>query len=413
MCSAQFWTDAHHFEARQRYAPRMTAPFPFELSDRCVKCGLCLPHCPTYRLSQKESEGPRGRIAIMESVASGQIDWGDGAKQHLNNCLGCARCETVCPAKVDYLEIRDRHRSQHLTRVRRWRAYWLSRPSNKLFALTLRILQSISRTVPRSWLPKIVRPMHAAASTARLGPLRSRPSLHHPTPVAELFRGCVASAVDLAALQAASAVLAQLEHPVLPSRKSYCCGALAQHEGHLDLAKKQRETLAKGSSTPLVALDSGCIADLRRSGRTTHEVCRYLLDHWPHSWQFSDLHRDSTALQKVALHLPCTHQNTVGDTDAVIELLQRIPQIQLHTVHGLGCCGAGGMHGLDSPEHAAEFSKRLLAELPTDTDVLLSTNIGCRIQLRTQAPNLNIKHPVELLRDALASLNLHKSRSKP
>ena len=70
------------------------------LADRCVQCGLCLPHCPTYHLDATEAESPRGRIAYMKALAGGQLAPTEAGDLHLDHCLGCRRCESVCPAGV-------------------------------------------------------------------------------------------------------------------------------------------------------------------------------------------------------------------------------------------------------------------------------------------------------------------------
>ena len=77
-------------------------------ADLCVKCGLCLPHCPTYLDSRAEGDGPRGRIALIQALTENPALADDGRLQaHLDGCLHCRACEAVCPAGVPYGRLID------------------------------------------------------------------------------------------------------------------------------------------------------------------------------------------------------------------------------------------------------------------------------------------------------------------
>src|SRR6478752_5823481 len=68
---------------------------------RCIRCAACLNSCPTYVISHKEEEGPRGRIAIMRAIVEGHLDVTPDAVEHLDNCLLCEACSHVCPTGVE------------------------------------------------------------------------------------------------------------------------------------------------------------------------------------------------------------------------------------------------------------------------------------------------------------------------
>jgi glycolate oxidase iron-sulfur subunit len=79
--------DAHHPPSR-------------ELLDDCVRCGFCLPTCPTYRITGEEAESPRGRIYLMDLAARGEIPLDEAFGARMDSCLGCLACVSASPAGV-------------------------------------------------------------------------------------------------------------------------------------------------------------------------------------------------------------------------------------------------------------------------------------------------------------------------
>src|SRR5262249_47201252 len=72
----------------------------YSVLQQCIHCGMCLPTCPTYDETKLERNGPRGRIALMRSIADGRLEVTQAFGQELYFCLGCLASTTAkwsCP----------------------------------------------------------------------------------------------------------------------------------------------------------------------------------------------------------------------------------------------------------------------------------------------------------------------------
>ena len=86
---------------------------PSDVFDQCVRCGLCLPTCPTYVETLVETSGPRGRIALIKAVSEDRLDLlSPGFVHQMSECLDCRACEAVCPSGVAYGRLLEPARTQ-------------------------------------------------------------------------------------------------------------------------------------------------------------------------------------------------------------------------------------------------------------------------------------------------------------
>src|SRR5271154_6202181 len=83
-----------------------------KLLEACIHCGLCLPACPTYLATGRESESPRGRIYLLKLFSEGDLPLDSRVAEHIDSCLGCMGCQTACPSGVQYEKILSQARPQ-------------------------------------------------------------------------------------------------------------------------------------------------------------------------------------------------------------------------------------------------------------------------------------------------------------
>ncbi len=381
----------------------------------CVHCGFCLPTCPTYQVFGQESESPRGRIVLMKHALEGDLDAASIAP-HLDRCLGCLACETNCPSGVTY--------SNLLSPFRDWARQNGKRPFSVQRFLALKTLPyparfrwairagNLAKKLP--WLiPKPLKPM--LDLLPKQLPKQSKdkrtfyPAQGTRRGRVALLIGCAQQVLDPAIHAAAIRVLNRNGIEVVVPQKQGCCGALAWHVGHGDVAMQQAENNLSAFPKDVDAILStaaGC-------GSAMHEYPLLLAKskHATESKEFAAKTKDiltylnSIGIEtppplarplRVAYHDACHLAHAQRETQAPRRLLATIRGLtQVPIADSDLCCGSAGTYNMDQPETANQLGERKAKTiLDTQCDFVALANIGCEIQIVNHLQKLGSDRPV-------------------
>ncbi|MFQ5663522.1 MAG: (Fe-S)-binding protein [Terriglobia bacterium] len=411
--------------------------------SKCIHCGLCLNHCPTYRLLGVEMDSPRGRIHQMILVDEGRLKLADAFVRHIDLCLDCRACETACPSGVEYgklveaarAQIQHNYRRPFLSRFLRWLGFRQLLPYPRRLALLGRFL----RFYQRSGWPKVAQASglwrlfgKLSAAEKLLPPLDDRfffselgrvyPAEGRRRARVAFFAGCIAQVAFAEINRATVRVLQKNGCEVVVPAEQLCCGALHVHAGVREVARRlaaanldaflgavvpvpqdsgPRPGPAQSKPPPLVGDFDAIVTNAAGCGSILKEYEQlFSADDGlrERAEQFRAKMRDINEFlielgvrpPEKSVPLRVTYQDSChllhGQKirSAPRELLRAIPGVELVEMKLADhCCGSAGIYNLTQPEVAQQLlAEKMEDARATGAQAIVTANPGCILQLR-------------------------------
>ncbi len=405
---------------------------------QCMRCGFCLPTCPTYALTGRERSSPRGRVALARAVAEEKLEFSPAVKEEAFFCLDCRACTTACPSGVRAGEVMEICRSQAhafypLGRAgKAFREFILQRmlPSPELLETSM-LPTRLYQRLGIQWLVRHLKVLKLGPGWMEKAegmlpdlekPLRTQ--LPEVTPAqgekrgrVAFFLGCVMTLLYPGVSRQTVRVLSGQGYEVLTPRNTKCCGAPHLSEGDRETARRLalfNLDLFLGEEVDAIVTDcAGCGAALKEyeellegaaePGRLAafrakvRDVSEFLA---AEGLRTEGLREVRTS---VTYHEPCHLCHAQGISAQPRELLRQIPGVDFREMKEASwCCGSAATWGLKYEEASRQVLDRKLANASdTGAELLVTANPGCHLQLawgvREAGSQQEVVHLMEIL----------------
>lgn len=418
-----------------------------ELILDCMRCGFCLPSCPTYiHLGNDESLSPRGRIATMKAVRDGFVQFDESIEQVFDTCLGCRACEPACPAGVKYGTLIEQTREAIQTaknpgaveKVTREVVFnhLFSKQSNMKLAVNLvnlyqkTGLQKVARKIGfMNLFPEQLARMEQALPPApkKVDKLSGTTRLQKPLKVA-FFTGCLMDTLYKEINEKTVALLEMLGVQVTIPDNQSCCGALHGHSGEMEKGHgnlvRNVQAFDSDDYDYIVNNAGGCGAFLKeyelhlksepkfaekakRFSERTIDISSLLLK--------AGLLEHLNELPKAESKVIVTYQDSchLRNVNKVFNeprnILKAMPNTEYRELPNAGgCCGSAGVYNILQPEISGQILKSKMQDVQKVAPaVVVTANPGCLIQMQVGIQNeglaetMRAVHIVEFLYETL------------
>ena len=364
------------------------------MDKSCIKCGRCLAVCPVYKASGYERVSPRGKLNLIDFYQKHLLSPSSIFQETISACILCKRCEEKCILHTPVSKI------IHQTREKLWplqkKQYYRSWMVNKFLAshqknlgLWLRLYTLCKHVFPSPF---------DLASSPFLSSRGFYPSKKAKANIA-IFSGCVTNFIYPSLGNKLAKLLSELGYNVFIPHQQTCCGLMAytlgDKETALDLAKKNVEALSSLSIDFIITPCASCYHQLKtflpyQEAKISEKVIELsqFLQEKPLS--FLPLNK------KITWHDPChlRYHHNIWQEPRIL-LKKAGYEFEESSPEGM-CCGQGGSFALNFPELAKQIlKKRKEAIKKTGAELVITSCMGCLIQLKAELGKKRVKHVLE------------------
>jgi glycolate oxidase iron-sulfur subunit len=429
----------------------LIAKLDYDQLTNCMRCGFCLPACPTFKETGLEAESPRGRIALMKATVDGLMEPDVRFEEQMSHCLGCRACEPACPADVKYGQLIEQTRDaieEHTVQHRWWVRGVRELVFQQLFPHQARMkrLGKGLRYYQRSGVQSLVRKlgivklfskhMYAmenilpeASNQGVIDLMGTRiPARGEKIATVGMFRGCLMDMLFTPTNQNTVRLLTEAGFEVVIPTSQNCCGALHAHSGETaqaqSLAKKNIQAFKEAGVDYIISNAGGCGAILIEYDHLLHDDPEW---HEDAAWfaervvdicdivfqkgrplKFADIPNMDESI-RVTYQDSCHLRNVMKGGHSPRQLLKSMPKVDYIELKDAGsCCGSAGIYNLTQPDMANQILDHKMVNVKkTGAHVLLTSNPGCLLQMKLgidqhhQNEHMRAVHIVDFLMERL------------